>query len=182
VLSRKSAQMRARTLGADHILYAYSLDYLADGFYLTGQLDSAAAYYRVSIAIYRRADSSTWVYMASPLKGLGGVLMKQGNCAAAEPYMREALTLREANLPPGNYVIGRAQTTLATCLIKLNRFAEAEKLLLLAFEIFENLEGQYKSSRQKAIKHLIELYTLRANQDKVDYYSSLLNSEGRSIE
>ncbi|MCB9057844.1 MAG: serine/threonine protein kinase [Calditrichae bacterium] len=173
---RRANMIRKKTLGKDHILLAYTYDYQGDIFLLTENLDSAAIYYNKSIDIYRNADSSTWVYLASPLKGMGSILMKKGKYSEAEKYLREALTLREKYLPPDNYVIARARTALAKCIINLKNYNEAEELLQSAFSIYEKIPGEYNQSRIQTLETLVNLYALLRNKEKSLLYSNLIEN------
>jgi serine/threonine-protein kinase len=175
---KKAVYIREVTLGPDHILLAYALDLLADAFSGINALDSAGYYYQKSLNIYQNSDSSGWIYMASPLKGMGTVLFKKGRYREALGYFREALKIREGTLTPDNYVIARAQTSLAQCLIALRSYEEAESLLTLAKATFDLWGNQYQTSKKQTLNTLLELYSSWPGKEmKAGEYNLLLKSD-----
>ena len=69
--------------------------------------------------------------LAFPLVGLGRIRLARDNPAGAEPLFMQALEER-GDLPPGHWAVVEAKTWLARALISLDRFNEAEQLLLEA--------------------------------------------------
>ena len=96
--------------------------------------------------------------VGSSLQVLGRSLQAQGNAAAAEPLFRESLALRKQFMPPDHWLIAASESVLGECVMKQNRFAEAEPLLLRGHERLSALLGEKHDRTQEAVQRLIALY------------------------
>ena len=61
---------------------------------------------------------------------LGFVLTASGRASEAEPLLREALAIREQELPPGDRLTAKTQLRLGQCVAGLGRLKEGEALML----------------------------------------------------
>ena len=62
------------------------------------------------------------------------------------------------NLPANHWRIGQAQGYIGACLTALERYREAEPLLLSSYEQLSAKRGPEHRRTQEALSHLIELY------------------------
>ena len=83
-------------------------------------------------------------------------LVDSGRPAEAEPLIREALAMRLADVPPDPMLIASSENLLGHCLAGLNRFAEAEALLLSSYP---ELVGPPAWPRlDQATRRIVKLY------------------------
>ncbi|MEQ1922598.1 MAG: tetratricopeptide repeat protein, partial [Pyrinomonadaceae bacterium] len=71
----------------------------------------------------------------------GLILNKSGRSTEAEKHLRDAVDLREKNLPQGHFMIALAKSALGECLTTRKKFTEAETLLLESFESLKQSQG-----------------------------------------
>jgi serine/threonine-protein kinase len=81
---------------------------------------------------------------------LARVLLDKGRHDQAEPFAREALTLRRKVLEPGHEHIGRSLLVLGRLLVETNRAAEAEPLLREAEKLFRERYPAMQDQRGEA--------------------------------
>ena len=96
--------------------------------------------------------------LAVTLSNLGAVLIKTGDYAAAEPYLRQSHEIRRANFPAADRGLLATQGRLGVCLTKLGHFVEGESLLLDAYQQIKALAGDDQPWTSEAIQNLAELY------------------------
>ncbi|MEM7583338.1 MAG: serine/threonine-protein kinase [Acidobacteriota bacterium] len=102
-----------------------------------GQPDEAMAHYRETLAIMRRTVAPDQHTLAYPLIRLANLLRERGALDQAEPLLREAVTVRRNVLPEGHRLIAAAAGYHGLVLSGLQRFPEAEVLLLEAFNVYQ---------------------------------------------
>jgi hypothetical protein len=89
---------------------------------------------------------------------LGLALGKLDSTTAAERWLREALRLRTAALPPGHWLLASTRSGLGEVLTGARRFREAEALLLPAEQQL-SAELSHKNEPVQDVWHrLIALY------------------------
>jgi serine/threonine-protein kinase len=123
-----------------------------------GQLVEAAATYTLAIAMVDRVLAPAHPNRAFARLGLAGVYLDQKRYAAAEPLIRDALALRRAGLEPGHRYTGDALVELGACLSGLRRFAEAERVLLEAEQLFLKAAGPDDARTTRARQRLEALH------------------------
>ncbi|HKQ48264.1 MAG TPA: tetratricopeptide repeat protein [Phycisphaerae bacterium] len=89
---------------------------------------------------------------------LGRARLAQHDAAAAEPLFREALGIHQATLPAGSWRIAVTQCDLGLALTQLERFEEAERLLLESHATLNRTAGTQPRHEQKTIAGLADLY------------------------
>jgi len=90
---------------------------------------------------------------------LGLVLTRLDKAAEAEPYLREALAVREKTLAPGDPLVSGSKSALGECLTALHRFDEAEPLLLTGYNELKSKLGDQHRRTSDARQRLAKLYT-----------------------
>jgi tetratricopeptide (TPR) repeat protein len=89
---------------------------------------------------------------------LGDFYLSRGDTLAAEPYHRRRVDIYTETLGAGHAWTGFAQAVLATCLTAMQRFNEAERLLLGAYATLRETSGEQNSYTQDARARLARLY------------------------
>jgi serine/threonine-protein kinase len=98
--------------------------------------------------------------VAASLLIAGRVTMEAGDPAAAEPLLREALTLRDAALPRPHWLRASSEGWLGECLIRLKQYAEAERLLVQSHTTLRDAFGPDDKRVQDATVRLARLAAL----------------------
>jgi tetratricopeptide (TPR) repeat protein len=76
----------------------------------------------------------------------------------AEPHLRRALAIRQAQLPAGSWRIGNVQGYLGECLLALGRNKEAEEMFLQANVTLRADPDTPKVHRDRVARDLVALY------------------------
>ena len=127
------------------------------------------------LADFRRAaPASSRKYLPHTLDSLaqilarrGSSLRRQGRTSSAEPFLQEALTLsreveaitrRKDNKASADQSVLDLESELGASLTEAGRFADAETLLLHAYEEFSGSRGHKSHFTQVALYRLVALY------------------------
>ncbi len=97
--------------------------------YLGGDYSSAKKKIDTVLEAYRKNSNPKYISFATALTVKGLVSNKLGNAVEGENYLREALRLRNENLPPGHFMIALTQGSLGEVLLDEKKYTEAEPLL-----------------------------------------------------
>lgn len=123
---------------------------LAETLLYQGKLAAAAPIYERTLATQRALFKSNPA-VAETLSSLAQVRLAQGDTAAAEKLVREAIAIHRDAKSTAYAKIGFLQTMLGTVLIQQSRFEEAEPLLRQTLDLFaESLppDHQYVASAE----------------------------------
>lgn len=96
--------------------------------------------------------------LALGLVGLSRVLLKQGDYQKAEPLVREALKIRQATLPEGDWQLANAESLLGEVYVFQNNYQEAEPLLVKSYETIRDALGSEDLRTREALARVIRLY------------------------
>jgi len=72
---------------------------------------------------YRRNSNPRYINFATALTVKGLILSKEGQLAEAEKILREALALREANLPKEHFMTAPTRGALGECLMAQKKYS-----------------------------------------------------------
>ncbi len=126
----RSAAIYEAALGPDHVDLTRPLLSLAEILAKTDDLSAAAALFERVLAVRERAYGPEHSLLTGPLYSLGRLRLKLGDPQAAEPLLRRALALGRDLEPHRYYEIILPRIYLGRCLVALERFPEAEEMLL----------------------------------------------------
>ena len=163
-LFTEAFETRRGHFGPDHPAVATSLRDLAWLAYVRGDYDRAEVLYEDALHIHRASGGSV-LDVAADLEGLGLVRRIRGDHAGALDYLREALELRESELPPDDDRVMANLNTLAYVLYNLQRYAEAEPIYQRVLALRRRTLG-------------VHVQTAQALND----YAALLLADGRAEE
>ncbi len=150
----RSAATFEANLGPDHVDVSRPLNNLAQMRQDSGDLAGAAVLFERVLEIRERSLGPEHSMLNRPLYNLGRVRMRQETPEAAEPLLRRALAVGRDHEPYRHPEIIWPRIYLGRCLTMLERFPEAEEVLL------ENLaeDGIDRRSRQRSHEFLMALY------------------------
>jgi hypothetical protein len=138
-LADKTVQIRKGKPDASDDAKAY--DIRAAIYVATGTPDEADRLSRDLLHRLRKKDAPKSAATAAWLAMLGNVLLKQQQYVAAEPFLRESLSIREQALPD-HWLRYNALSLLGGALLGQKKYAAAEPLLLQGYEGMKQREAQ----------------------------------------
>jgi tetratricopeptide (TPR) repeat protein len=157
-LADKTVQILKSKPGARDDAQAY--DIRAAIYVATGTPDEAERLSRDLLHRLRKKDAPKSAATAAWLAMLGKVLLKQQQYVAAEPFLRECLSIREQALPD-HWLRYNALSLLGESLLGQKKYAAAEPLLLHGYEGMKQREVQLSlGSRHLLVETTERLFRL----------------------
>jgi tetratricopeptide (TPR) repeat protein len=141
---------------------------------LKGELARAEQEANNAVALERALPADN-LDLSYSLYMLGLILTQEGKLTAAEARLRESLSMREAELRKGN-IAHMAEGALGYCLILQKRYAEAEPLLIGAYQALKANLGERHPVTLDCLRALVQLYKAWGKRDQADHYRALLQS------
>jgi tetratricopeptide (TPR) repeat protein len=155
---RTALAIRRRIYPGDHPDLANNLNNLAAALRMDGKLSEAEPLFRESLAMSRRMLPPGHPQLAVTLGNLAGVMRDRGDAAGAEPLVREAVSIVSAAYPATRAERWRLTSEHGWTLVRLRRYAEAERLLLDADKGFASATNPRPNWQQENAARLVELY------------------------
>jgi tetratricopeptide (TPR) repeat protein len=172
---REAVAIRSQQLDTNRIPLAEALRYLGDVLLAQERFAATDSAYRWALTIIA-SDSSgraAAADVAAVLLGLGQALTELGNAAAALPLVEQGLELLRAQDDTPIGAIAHAESHLGRTLSRLERFDEAQSLLLRAYATLEETRGRESASAKQCAERLALLYTDWDKPDLVTHYLKL---------
>ena len=110
------------------------------------------------------------------LVNYGDRLSLTGEGKRGEPLLREGLEIRRKILPPDDWRISSGEALFGECLVGLEKYEEAEPLLLSGQAKLTKSEG-VKGERRWRYQSLVRLYEAMEKTDKAEDFRKLLPAE-----
>ncbi len=177
-LYRESLAIYTEALGERHPNIATTLYNLATVLQKRGDLETAEVTYRKALAIRRDVLPTGHPRIAYPLVAMAGIALRRGDAAIAEPLLREAVALWSDSFPSGHWLTADAKRRLGDCLSRLERYDEAESLLVSSFEILREKRGLQAPRTQETARHLADLYRAWNRPEQEGMYRGMLDPRG----
>ena len=127
--------------------------------YLAGKYTEGLATINQVLENYRQNSNPKYISFATALTAQGLILNKLGRGDEAEKVLREAVKLREENLPERHFMAALSKGALGEFLATQKRFAEAEPLLLASYESLKSSQSADSPRIRTAAQRLVTLYT-----------------------
>ena len=160
-MNRRALTIRRKVYRDGHPLTLESLDNLASVLELQGSPAEAQALYRDYSQLLHDKLPVDDRALAQVLSQLTHTLLVEGKSPEAEPTARESLRIYEKTLPDDWHTFF-ARSLLGDSLLGLNRYAEAEPLLLSGYEGMKQREDRIptesKPRLKEALQRLARLY------------------------
>src|SRR5260370_8265097 len=166
--------------GAEYLAIYDNVRLQAQVAYLKGDYQSAKQKIDLALDHYRKNSSPKNISFATALTIKGLVLNKTGKPAEAEGLLREAIKLREENLPAKHFMTALTKSALGECLIAQKHFAEAEPLLIESYSSLATSQGPRNPRTLLAQNRLLELYQQWNNPDLAARYRPSLPPKAKT--
>jgi len=140
-----------------------------------GQLEEAASKIREAHAIFKRTLGASHPIVAYPSIGLARILMKKEMPEEAEPWIREALSIRNNTFENVHPEIIQVKNMLGLCLTQIGQHSEAEAVLMDSFESQESGGKRENELWMHTLEHLIGLYEDWDQPEKVAFFQEKLS-------
>lgn len=158
-------------LGDEDLNVAIDLNNLGNLMRDKGDYEASEPFLRDAIAILKTQEHP-WVSVA--LSNLGELMNRKGDYIAAEPIFEEALSIGLKHLGDKNQDIAKLQSRYGECLLKLEKYQDAEHKLLAAFPILMDTLGEQAVRTQQTLGLIVELYEALDKEDEAEKYRKLL--------
>jgi serine/threonine protein kinase/Tfp pilus assembly protein PilF len=166
---REALALNRNRFGKEHRSVEQILRNLANVLQGQNKLAEAEDVWREDLAMERKLSGDGHPFVANLLDKLALLLMRAGKFSEAEPLARECLAIRENQLPNG-WLTFDARSTLGSNLLAQKKFAEAEPLLLSAFEGLkqraEKIPLADKTRLKENMGRLVLLYDATGQSEK----------------
>jgi eukaryotic-like serine/threonine-protein kinase len=116
--------------------------------------------------------------VARVTRRVGEAYRAGGDCAAADPHLRAALTIFQDALGPDHTWTALSRARVGTCLVELGRLKEAEELLLASYASFLGASENNAASIVPALEGLVRLYEVLGRPEEEARYRRLLADAG----
>jgi len=146
-----------------------------------GSYREAGALYREALIRGRKLSGDAHQSVGWNLHDLAVLLYLEGQYAEAEKTERQAIDIFQKSFKPDQWWIRRSRSHLGACLVKLNRYPEAEEQLLPAYAGLKATFGEQNEDTRKTVSHLIELYEAWGKPEKADPYRALSHANPGAI-
>jgi serine/threonine protein kinase len=174
-LLEETLQKRKARLGPDHPDTLTSMHNLGKVYAQAGQGEKAATTLAAFVDGMRKRAPKDSPPFAGLLAQVALELIDCGQHAAAEPLLRECLTLREKTQPDA-WTTFRTMALLGGAMLDQKKYAEAEPLLLKGYEGMKQREKTIPkggaSRLPEAVDRLIELYTATNQPDALKQWQA----------
>jgi serine/threonine protein kinase/tetratricopeptide (TPR) repeat protein len=135
-LYQEALRISRKVNGESSFRAALALNNLATSYLSTGDIDKAQSLYSQAIEILRRLpDPESQSLLATSLQNFGVNLKTKGQYAEAEPYLREAISLRRQILGEKHPYVALTQIHLADLFYLRGDYSQAEAEIRAALEI-----------------------------------------------
>ncbi len=172
---RRVLKIDRKMYGDDHLYVGMDLSGLAGLLRDKGDYAKSEEVAAQAIAILRKHNHPG---LAITLGGLGATVIAKGDTQAAEPILAEALQVGLRHFGEKNQDVAKIRSRYGLCLVQLKRFDEAERQLQAALPILRDSLGQDNEVTQKALNHLVTLYTAWGKPEKAAQYRSTIPANG----
>jgi serine/threonine-protein kinase len=171
---RESLAMRRQLYGNDHPAVAIGLSNLAFVVQNNGNPGEAERMFRESLGILGTLIGRQHPSFAAVTGNLANVMHVQGDHEGAEAQYRVALAIRRNKLPPGHPSTARTMMDLGRCLTDLEKYEEAESLLLESFDTLAEDRDEQTSAWDGVLQRLTALYTAWGKPEQAARYEAAL--------
>jgi eukaryotic-like serine/threonine-protein kinase len=177
-LMESTLKLMDTNLGPDHRYTLDTREKLARTYKSLGWWSEAEAILRDVAARWRKTDTFNSVPLAGSLAELGEVLLSQKRWLEAEPFLREALTIRTKTMPD-TWEHRDAMSLLGADLLGQGRYTEAERPIVEGYDGMKTYESRipvpYRSRLLAAAMRVVQLYEAWNKPDQAAAWKAKLD-------
>jgi serine/threonine-protein kinase len=177
-LFREVLILQRKVWGNEHPNVGFGLNNLARVLHM-GDYEAAEGLYRQALELRRKKLPAGHPNIAGSLTWLGKLLTDRGNAQAGELLLREALEIRRRTLAAGDWQTAETESLLGACLTALQRYEEAEPLLVVSYTTLKARRGDQDRRTRRTLQYLIDLYQAWGKLEKTAQYRTLLPKENQ---
>jgi serine/threonine protein kinase len=164
-------------LGAEHLLTLIAKNNLAQLYLDQKQYDRAEPLYREAVEVARRKYGLGQRNTQDFIHGLADCYEKMGQPARAEPLLRELADFWKQQAPDSAQYANQL-ARLGLNLLRQQRYADAEPLLLQGYEGLKQRQAKMSTDEQvrlrEALESLVQLYDAWEKKDQADEWRKKL--------
>lgn len=175
-LHRKVLEIRVRELPKDHVDTLLSMNNLAVVLAKMGKYSESEKLQRECLATRRRTLSEDHSDIVNALNNLATLLYSMGKPAEAEPFFREVMEIVQRSYPGNRRSRATFLINHGTCLMKLERFGEAEKQLLSGYKAYRSILGPAHWKTRDAGDKLVSVYKTIGKTEEAEAFEARLDS------
>ncbi|UCG33396.1 MAG: serine/threonine protein kinase, partial [Phycisphaerales bacterium] len=160
-LFREAMEGQRRVLSREHPSTLDTMENLAMLYADLGRQEESESLLLEALAVRRRLWGETHPATLYCLNNLAWLYNSERRFAEAEPLLAEAVEAvrsAEGGLPEGHWFTGVLLARYGVCLRGLDRYDEAESVLLEGHEILESARGPTHERTLGAVRSLVDLY------------------------
>jgi serine/threonine-protein kinase len=150
--------LRRKLLGADHPETAWTVYAQGAMLFDRGDYHRSLANAREVLRLRAKTLPDAHPLVATALQLEGRSVAALGDPTNALPSLRASLELRRRSLPAAHWLIASSESVLGECLMKAQRYAEAEAHLLRGYQDLVSASGAQHARSLDARRRLAALY------------------------
>jgi serine/threonine protein kinase/tetratricopeptide (TPR) repeat protein len=157
-------------LGAEHPHTVTVMASLAVSHLRAGEVDKAMTSFRSFLEVKKKQLAGDNLALASLEMVVAQEFVKAHLPAAAEPFVRRSLAIREKHLKPGDWTNLNTRSMLGGVLLDQKKYAEAEPLLRDVYKDMKERAAQIPAAElgriTEVVQRLVRLYEATGNQEQ----------------
>lgn len=171
---KKSLDLKTKYYGPDHSIVGFASVNLGALEFRIGKLNESEKYILDAIKNLKISVNEDHIWIGLAYYWYGKILIEKEKYSDAETYLRKSLQINKNNYPTDHPNIISSSAELGVAAYYLNRFEEAEKLLVYGYEGVKKIKGEKDHNTIRFLEYLIKLYEKTKNTTKLPYYNQIL--------
>lgn len=165
---KKSLELKINHYGDKHSLVGLANMNLGGFQFRIGKIDESYEYVSRALENFKTSLNPEHIWVGMTNYWYGKVLLEKKEYIPAEKYLRNAVKIQTKNYPADHPNIITASGELGIALYHLQRYTEAEKLLLYGYEQVVKQRGADNISAVRFREFLIKVYESTYQKDKAE--------------
>ncbi len=138
-----------------------------------GDFANGEKHFRESLEMIQKVLPADHPRFATAYSNVAIALLQQGKADSAEPLFREGLRIAQKVYPEGHDQTAMIAALLSQCLIKLQRYEEAESVLLASYQYFRERMHVQHNAVPVMLRTFVGLYKIWGKPQKAEEYRQL---------
>lgn len=178
---RSVVENAAKLYGDGHTKTLTAMNNLAMTLFALKRLPEAESILRQTIEGRRNVLGSNDRRTAMSIYNLGLILTDQSKDEDAEAPLREALTILPDKLPEDHWIPANIRSRLGGCLARLERFAEAEPLLIKSYGQLKSRLGEEHPRTLEALDRIVSAYNAWGKENEAQEWLAKVPAHRRGL-